>query len=189
MAPPTILVAGATGNTGRSTVETLSSLRKDSAKFSNHRILALTRSSKSAVAQHLASLPGVEVLEKPWLEITPEWLREQNVVRAFIASHNEPSQFAEESTFHLALLNGGVEYVVRISTTTANVHPNYVAYYPRQHWAIETMLATPEFANLKWTSLRPAGFSTMMLYPAVVFIKSVIALTANSSLLGIKVIP
>jgi uncharacterized protein YbjT (DUF2867 family) len=95
------------------------------------------------------------------------------VARAFIASHNEPTQFAEESTFHLAALNAGVEYVVRISTTKANVQPNHTAYYPRQHWAIETMLATPEFEGLQWTSLQPAGFTTMWLHPAVEFIKKV----------------
>lgn len=169
--PPTFLVAGATGNTGHAVVETLSKLLNASSVFSGHRILALTRSANGSVAQRLAQLPGVEVAEQNWVEITPDWLRQQNVVRAFIASHNQPSQFAEESTFHLALLNAGVKYVVRISTTAANVRPDFLSYYPRSHWAIEALLATPEFAGLQWTSLQPNVFTQFTLGPAVALVK------------------
>lgn len=157
---PTILIAGATGNTGRSVTETLPQLLKQSKTFSGHRVLALTRSLKSEVAQRLSKLPGVEVLEKNWVEITPEWLLEQEVVRAFIAPHNQPNQFGEESTFHVAALRAGVKYVVRISTTAANVRPDCDAYYARSHWAIEMMLSTPEFKDMQWTSLQPNIFST-----------------------------
>jgi uncharacterized protein YbjT (DUF2867 family) len=170
---PTILVVGATGNTGRSVVETLSKLLKTSNAntLSSHRILALTRSSNSLVAQHLATLPGVQVLEHNWVEITADWLREHEVVRAFIASHNEPNQFAEESSFHLAALKAGVKYVVRISTTAANVRPDCPAYYPRAHWAIETLLSTPEFEALQWTSLQPNVFTNFYLTSAASLIK------------------
>ncbi|KAM0346002.1 hypothetical protein ACHAPU_006056 [Fusarium lateritium] len=167
----TFLVAGATGNTGRAVVETLSNLLKDSKVFSSYNILALTRSSSGAAAQQLARLPNVQVLEKNWVDITADWLRENHVVRAFIASHNEPHHFAEESTFHVALLNAGVEYVVRISTTAANVRPDYPAYYPRTHWAIEALLSSPEFDRLKWTSLQPNVFSQFWLGPAASLIK------------------
>ncbi|RMI89611.1 hypothetical protein CDV36_016653 [Fusarium kuroshium] len=119
---PTILVVGATGNTGRGVVETLSELLKTT-PFSSHKILALTRSSSGAAAQLLARLPNVELVEQNWVEITLAWLRQHNVERAFIASHNQPNQFAEESTFHLATLQAGVQYVVRISTTAANIRP------------------------------------------------------------------
>jgi uncharacterized protein YbjT (DUF2867 family) len=124
------------------------------------------------VAQQLAKFPGVEVAEQKWTEITPEWLRDHEVVRAFIASHNEPNQFAEESTFHIAALNAGVKYVVRISTTAANVRPDSKAYYPRSHWAIETMLSSPEFASLQWTSLQPNIFTNFYLFAAAEFIKN-----------------
>ena len=104
--------------------------------------LALDEGSLSnPVAQQLSTLPAVVVLEQNWVEITADWLREHEVVRAFIASHNVPNQFAEEPTFHLAALRAGVQYVVRISTTAANVRPDCAAYYPRTHWAIEAMLA------------------------------------------------
>ncbi|KAH7385925.1 NmrA-like family protein [Pyrenochaeta sp. MPI-SDFR-AT-0127] len=168
---PTLLIAGATGNTGRGVVETLSKLLKTSQTFQGHRIVALTRSSKSPAAQQLAQLPNVDVVELNWIEITPDWLREQEVVRAFIASHNEPNQFAEESTFHVAALRAGVKYVVRISTTAANVHPDCNVYYPRTHWAIETMLSSSEFKNLQWTSLQANVFSNFYLSNAVEFVK------------------
>ncbi|CAG9946995.1 unnamed protein product [Clonostachys rosea f. rosea IK726] len=168
---PAILVVGATGNTGRGVVETLSELLKTNTTFSDHRILALTRSLSGATAQQLAGLPRVEVVEQNWVGITADWLRQHNVVRAFIAPHNQPNQFAEESTFHLAALNGGVQYVVRVSTTTANVRPDCPAYYPRTHWAIESLLSSSEFQGLRWTSLQPNVFSSFYLYPAVEFVK------------------
>ncbi|EPS31886.1 hypothetical protein PDE_06844 [Penicillium oxalicum 114-2] len=148
-------------------LSTLSKLvQAPSSPVANHRILALTRAPTGSVAQHLAGLPGVEVIEKCWTEITPEWLLAQDVVRAFIAPHNKPTQFAEESTFHLSLRDAGVKYVVRISTTAAHVHPDSIAYYPRAHWAIETLLGTTEFENLHWTSLQPNVFQTFFLSAA-----------------------
>ncbi|KAG7126823.1 hypothetical protein HYQ44_000543 [Verticillium longisporum] len=164
------LVVGATGNTGKAVAATLSELVKASPTFSNHKILAITRSASGAAAQTLAALPGVEVIEYSWVDITSDWLRQHNVVRAFIAPHNEPSQFAEESTFHLAALKGGVDYVVRISTTAANVHPDCDAYYPRSHWAIEALLSSPEFKRLRWTSLQPNVFSSFHLQPAATLV-------------------
>jgi uncharacterized protein YbjT (DUF2867 family) len=171
--PPTILIIGATGNTGRAVVKTLYKQIDTNQTSSGHRILAVTRSSKSSVAQELAHLPHVEVVEYSWSEITPAWLREHEVIRAFIASHNEPNQFAEESTFHIAALRAGVKYVVRISTTAANVRPNCNAYYPRTHWAIEAMLSSPEFIDLHWTSLQPNVFLPLYLSPAAELIKKV----------------
>ncbi|KAE8164773.1 hypothetical protein BDV40DRAFT_102285 [Aspergillus tamarii] len=168
---PTILIAGATGNTGRSVTETLPRLLKANKALSDHRILALTRSLDSPAAKQLATLPGIEMVEKSWVEITPEWLRENEVVRAFIASHNNPNQFAEETTFHVAALEANVKYVVRISTTAAAVRPNSRAYYQRTHWAIETLLSTPEFESMQWTSLQPNIFSQYYLAPAVQFIQ------------------
>jgi uncharacterized protein YbjT (DUF2867 family) len=168
---PSILIVGATGNTGRAVTQTLPKLLQSSSTLAGNRIIALTRSSSSPVALELAKLPGVEVIEQNWVEITVDWLRKHQVARAFIASHNEPNQFAEESTFHLNAFNAGVNYVVRISTTAANVRPDCPAYYPRQHWAIEHLLGSPEFINLQWTSLQPNVFSPLIMSPAAEFIK------------------
>ncbi|OHE97322.1 hypothetical protein CORC01_07377 [Colletotrichum orchidophilum] len=168
---PTILIAGATGNTGRSVVETLSSFLGKRDTSAGFRVVALTRSAGSSAAQHLGSLPGITVIEKNWVEVNAAWLREQNVVKAFIASHANTNQFAEESTFHQAALKAGVKYVVRISTTAANVRPDSDAFYPRSHWAIETMLGSPEFKGLQWTSLQPNIFFSLHLHGAVDFVK------------------
>ena len=168
---PSILIVGATGNTGRAVARMLPKLLQSSSTLSGTRIIGLTRSSSSPVARELAEVPGVEVIEQNWVEITAEWLREQQVVRAFIASHNEPDQFPHESTFLLNALNAGIKYVVRISTTAANVRPDCPAYYARQHWAIEALLGSPEFNNLHWTSLQPNVFSPLIMNPAAEFIK------------------
>ncbi|KAE8139821.1 hypothetical protein BDV38DRAFT_291101 [Aspergillus pseudotamarii] len=168
---PTFLVVGATGNTGQAVTQTLPAILKANETFSNHRVLALTRSLSSSAAQNLAEIPGVEVVEYNWTDITADWLREQHVVRAFIASHNAPNQFAEESAFHVAALKAGVEYIVRISTTAPNVRPDCEAYYPRQHWAIEALLGSAEFSALGWTSLQPNAFLNFYLAVAAEYIK------------------
>ena len=167
---PTILIVGATGNTGRSVVETLPKLLGNS-KLASHRIIALTRSASSPAAQALAKLPGVELAEQNWVEIDDTWLREHEVARIFIASHGQPNQFAEEGQFLVNALRAGVKYVVRISTTPANIRPDVPAYYARTHWAIETMLGQPEFKEMHWTSLQPNGFLPLVLGGAAGLIK------------------
>ena len=92
---PTILVVGATGNTGKKVVETLPQLIKQSSSLSNHRIICLTRSASSATAKKLAQIPAVEIVEQNWIEIDDAWLQKHNVERVFVASHAEPQQFAE----------------------------------------------------------------------------------------------
>jgi uncharacterized protein YbjT (DUF2867 family) len=151
---PTILIVGATGNTGRSVVETLPKLLQGT-NLSSHRIIALTRNANSPAAKALANLPSVELAEQNWVEIDQDWLREHEVARVFVASHNLPNHFAEEGQFLVNALKAGVKYVVRISTTAANVRPDYQAYYPRSHWS----------------SLQPNGFAPMFLTPTAEFIK------------------
>lgn len=167
---PTILIVGATGNTGRSVVEILPKLLENT-KLASHRILALTRSASSPSAQALVKLPGVEVAEQNWVEIDDTWLREHEVVRIFIAPHVQPNQFAEEGQFYVNALRAGVKYVVRISTAAPNIRPDIPAYYARTHWAIETMLSQPEFKEMHWTSLQPNIFLPLALGPTAEFIK------------------
>jgi len=54
----------------------------------------------------------------------------------------------------------------------AVIGPASPVYYGRTHWAIERMLAEPDFAGLKWTSLRPNLFSTMFLNTAAEAVKA-----------------
>ena len=77
--PPSFLIAGATGNTGRSVVKTLSSLLKHNDAFATYQILALTRDSRSVVAQQLAELPSVQVVQQNWVDVSSDWLREREV--------------------------------------------------------------------------------------------------------------
>jgi uncharacterized protein YbjT (DUF2867 family) len=167
---PTILIVGATGNSGRSVVEALPKLLENT-KLASHRILALTRSVSSPSAQALAKLPGVEFAEQNWVEIDDTWLCEHEVVRIFIAPHVQPNQFAEEGQFYVNALRAGVKYVVRISTAAPNVRPDIPAYYVRTHWAIEAMLSQPEFMEMHWTSLQPNIFLPLALGPTAEFIK------------------
>lgn len=101
---PSILVVGATGNTGKSVVETLPKLLQSSKTLKDHRVIALARSAKSPVAQQFTKLTGVEVVEKNWIDIDAKWLRENEVTRAFIASHKIAYPFHPRIEFPLCSL-------------------------------------------------------------------------------------
>jgi hypothetical protein len=167
---PTILVIDPTDNTGHGVLGSLPALLQRSQTLQEHRVLAVTTSVTSAAADWISRMPDVQLLEQDWTEIDAAWLRAHVVVRAFIASHNQPNQFAEESQFHFEALHAGVEYVVRISTMATNVRPDHPAYLSRSHWAIETMLSQPAFENLRWTSLQHNVFLPFILWPAADFI-------------------
>jgi uncharacterized protein YbjT (DUF2867 family) len=166
---PTILVIGATGNTGKSVVRHLPKLLESS--NTSYRILGLTRSLKNPASQKLAALPRVEIQEKDWTTIDAAWLRSQEVARVYIAPHNLPHQFVEESALHIALLQAGVKYVVRVSTNVEYIGPTNPVFYGRSHWAIENLLSQPEFTSLQWTSLQPNFFTASYLASAVEWIK------------------
>lgn len=168
---PTILVVGSTGNTGQGVTETLSQ-ELSSTAFAQYRVIALTRSSKSSVAQKLSKLNHIEMVEKDWTMIDADWLKEHDVERIFIASHNGVSHFTDESLFLTNALEAGVKYVVRISTTRANVGPNTPVFYGRNHWAVEAMLSTPEFAELAWTSLQPNVFTAYTIPGCIAWAKT-----------------
>ncbi|KAH6714137.1 hypothetical protein BKA61DRAFT_607257 [Leptodontidium sp. MPI-SDFR-AT-0119] len=165
----TILIIGATGNTGKSAVRNLSRLLESSR--TSYRILALTRSVDSPASQSLAKLPNVELKEKDWTTIDAAWLQNEHIFRAYIAPHNLPSQFAEESNLHLALLHAGVRYVVRISTNAEYLSPTNPVFYGRAHWAIENLLSQPEFKDLQWTSLQPNFFTISYLASVADWVK------------------
>lgn len=167
---PTILIVDATDNTGHGVLRSLPNLLRKSRTLQKHRVLAATTSVTSTAADRMSRMPGVELVEQDWAEIDAAWLRAHAVVRAFIASHNRPNQFAEESQFHFEALTAGVEYVVRISTIATNVHPGHPTYLSRSHWAIETMLSQPAFENLQWTSLQHNVFLPFILWPVTEFI-------------------
>ncbi|KFZ24121.1 hypothetical protein V502_01400 [Pseudogymnoascus sp. VKM F-4520 (FW-2644)] len=166
---PTILIVGATGNTGKSAVRQLSKLLESSA--TKHRIVGLTRSLDSPASQELALLSNVEMVEKDWTSIDATWLKNQDVIRAYVAPHNLPSQFVDESALYSAMLQAGVRYVVKLSTTVAFLGPTNPIFYGRSHWAIETMLCQPEFKSMQWTALRPNFFAATFPGSSVDWIK------------------
>lgn len=159
---PSFLIIGATGNTGVGVVHTLSSLLEIRAFFSSYNIIALTRNASGKAAQELAKLHRVQVIEKNWIYISAEWLREHQIQRLFIASHIGPSHFTDESLILTYAKEAEVEYVVRISTTASYISPDTSVFHGRNHWAVETMLSQPEFNSMKWSSLRPNGLTSLI---------------------------
>ena len=166
---PSILVVGATGNTGRNVVRTLPDLLK--ANKQNYRILAVTRDAKTPAALSVAGIPDVELIEKDWTEIDASWLKENGVARAYVTSHNTLSQFTDESRLFVAMLHAGVKYIVKISTTEEDTRPASSTFYGPAHWALEQMLSQPDFESLQWTSLRPNAFAGFILAPVVQWVK------------------
>jgi uncharacterized protein YbjT (DUF2867 family) len=158
---PSFLVVGATGNTGGGVLQHLTDALPKSERFSQYRIIGLTRDTNGAKAQELSKLPRVDMIAQDWTMIDSAWLKEHEVERVFIASHNGVSHFTDESLFFNYALEAGVKYVVRISTTTTNIGPATPVFYARNHWAVETMLEQPEFKDLQWTSLQPNVFISM----------------------------
>ena len=168
---PSILIVGATGNTGASLVRVLPGLIAQVPTLKDHEIIALTRDAQGSVAQQLSKLPGVNVIEKNWTYIDSEWLQSHNVERLYIASHNLATHFTDESLFFTAVLGAGVTYAVRLSTTHSNVGPASSVFYGRNHWAIENLLEQPEFDSLQWTSLQPNVFTKFLESPAIAWLQ------------------
>lgn len=77
---PIILVVGATGNTGRGVMETLPKLLGASCALSGHQIIAFSRSLNNLTAQSFVKLLGIIILEKRWVHITANWLREYEFI-------------------------------------------------------------------------------------------------------------
>ncbi len=164
-----ILIVGATGNTGQNVVRTLSAALATSAPVT--KLIALTRDANSAAARTLGQLPGVTFEVKNWVSIDAAWLRERDVKRVFLIPYNGAAQFTDETNFLLAARDAGVEYLVRLSTMVHYIQPDSPVFYGRQHWATEALLDTPAFASLGWTSLQPNFFGSVFLADCVPFIK------------------
>eukprot|EP00026_Physarum_polycephalum_P013058 Phypoly_transcript_13421.p1 GENE.Phypoly_transcript_13421~~Phypoly_transcript_13421.p1 ORF type:complete len:287 (+),score=54.84 Phypoly_transcript_13421:158-1018(+) len=136
-----IVVAGATGNTGRPCVEALSK--------KGHNVVAITRDPQSAVSQELARLPGVEVVLVKNAFTKP-------IDRAYILSRD--ASFVDETELIRLAKEAGVKYIVKLATgarAMKNVYAKIAA--GRSHLAVEFFL---ERGDVPWTSLRPNTFYT-----------------------------
>ncbi|KAF9546855.1 hypothetical protein EC957_009307 [Mortierella hygrophila] len=167
--PHNILIIGATGNTGRSVLAHLPALLTSAGL--DYQILALTRSLTSPASQSLSLLPRVTIVEKDWTAITAPWLLANSVQRIYIAPHNLPTQFFDESALLVAALAAGVKYIVKLSTNLCFIDPTSPVYYGRTHWAVEELLSTPEYGDVMWTALRPNVFTSSFLGNAVGWIR------------------
>jgi uncharacterized protein YbjT (DUF2867 family) len=173
MSSPSILIVGATGNTGVSAVKYLSQLISALPSSSNlpRRIIALTRNVNSAVSKQLAQLKHVEVKEKDWTYINHTWLIEEKVTRVYIAPHNLPHQFIDESKFLIESKAAKIQYLVKLSTNIHVIGPDSPTYYGRSHWAIENLLEQTEFNSLNWTVLRANAFMGFFVFPSIELLK------------------
>ncbi|CAF0876499.1 unnamed protein product [Adineta steineri] len=150
-----ILVVGATGNTGSSVVKHLSELISNSSSSSLDQqpwqIIALTRDANSTASKQLSQLDHVEVKEKDWTTIDSTWLIETKISRVYLAPHNLPHQFNDESKFIVECKLAKINYLVKLSTNIHYVTPDNPVYYGRAHWAAEHLLEQNEFKQLNWT--------------------------------------
>jgi len=173
MSSSSILVVGATGNTGVSTVKFLSQLISSLPSSSKvpRQIIALTRNATNTVSKQLAQLDHVKLQEKDWTSIKSEWLIEAKVARVYLAPHNLPHQFVDESKFLIACKTAKVDYLVKLSTNIHFIRPDSHIYYGRSHWAIENLLEQTEFRQLNWTVLRANVFISTLISPSVDWLK------------------
>ena len=173
MSSTSILIVGATGNTGVSAVKQLSQLLSALPTSSNvpRRIIALTRNQNSDISKQLAQLNHVEVQAQDWTLIKRSWLVEQNVTRVYIAPHNLAHQFVDESHFLLECKAAKIQYLVKLSTNIHFIGPDSPIYYGRSHWASETLLEQPEYKSLNWTVLRANYFTGTLLFPSLELFK------------------
>ena len=171
-----ILVVGATGNTGKGVVTRLSELLSSVSTFTlssqQYQILALTRSASGTSAKQLSALPHVKVIEADWITMKADFLTQHNVQRVYIAPHNLPDQFVDESSFVLACLQAKVRYLVKLSTLPNYVRPDSSVYYGRSHWAVEQLLSSPELSALPFTVLRANYFLPYIVGPVVQLLRA-----------------
>lgn len=134
-----IVVAGATGNTGKPCVEALSK--------KGHNVVAITRDPQSAVSQTLAQLPGVEVVLVKDAFTKP-------IDRAYILSRD--ASFVDETELIRLAKEAGVKYIVKLATAPYAMKGVYEKNASgRSHQAIEFFL---ERGEVPWTSIRPNTF-------------------------------
>ncbi len=119
----------------------------------------------------MAQLKHVEVREKDWTSINSEWLTEMKVARVYLAPHNFPSQFVDESKFLVECKAAKIEYLVKLSTDIHYLTPDNSVYYGRTNWAIENLLEQKEFKQLNWTILRANYFVGTLVLPTIELLK------------------
>ena len=119
----------------------------------------------------ILQLDHVEVREKDWTLINSAYLTEAKVARVYLAPHNFPHQFADESRFLVECKAAKIQYLIKLSTNMHYLKPDSLIYYGRTQWAIENLLEQVEFKELNWTVLRSNDFIGTVLTPIVDWLK------------------
>lgn len=143
-----IVISGATGNTGFPTVNELS-------KANDVHIIAFTRDKKNKNSIALANLPNVEVKEINLAE--PEtFLEHLKDAQAVMTATPWNDLLENEINLINVAIRQGVEFLLKISTTSTTMNENSKVGYARKHLLIEKYLQ--ESKRIKWAGLRPNEF-------------------------------
>lgn len=150
MSQATILVAGATGFTGRQTVEILLAKKIP--------VRALVRSDDQRAAQ-LRQL-GAEVVVGDLLDLNAVRAAMEGIKAAYFVYSIAPGLIEASSYFALAAKEAGVESVVNMSQISARrVAKSNAAL---NHYTAERVF---DWSGLAMTHLRPTYFSQWLIYP------------------------
>jgi uncharacterized protein YbjT (DUF2867 family) len=155
-----LLVTGASGLNGGAVVRRLSA--------QGVPVRALVRNRTRAA--HLATLPGVEVVEGDMAR--PETLVEplRGVDRAMLTSSSDPMMLEVQSNFIDAAKQAGVEHVVKLSGIMPEVDSDF--RFARMHGLIEQHL---EASGMAFTHLRAGEFMQA-------YFRQVRSIAANSAI-------
>ena len=145
----TIVVIGATGNTGRAVVKELRALGQNPVCVVRNAEKArevLGADAKTAVA---------ELTERPALEKALA-----GVQSVFVVTGHNVSMVEQQNNILDAALKAGTEYLVRVSGARAVAKADSASVVGRSHAAINERLKA---SNIKWVILSPSMFMQNML--------------------------
>ena len=145
-----ILVTGATGNTGRKTVEILTS------KGLPVRALVHKEDERAAALRTM----GAEVVLSDLLDLNAVRSALEDVRRAYFIYPIAPELLEATTYFALAAKEAGVEAVVNMSQISARRESKSKAAL--NHWAGERLF---DWSGLAVTHLRPTYFAQWLIYP------------------------
>ncbi|MGI4840992.1 MAG: NmrA family NAD(P)-binding protein [Janthinobacterium lividum] len=150
MAKPTILVAGSTGNTGRKTVEILTS------KGLPVRALVHKEDERAAALREM----GAEVVLSDLLDLNSVRSALEGIRSAYFIYPIAPQLLEATAYFALAAKEAGVEAVINMSQISARRESRSQAAL--NHWAAERLF---DWSGLAVTHLRPTYFAQWLIYP------------------------
>jgi NAD(P)H dehydrogenase (quinone) len=139
-----IAVVGATGNTGRSVVKELKKLGQDP--------ICIVRNAEKA-REVLGSDVKTAVAELTDRAALDQALK--GVTSVFVVTGHNPQMVEQQNNVLDAALQGGAQYLVRVTGARALITPDSESVIGRGHYAIEKRLRE---SGIKWVVLRPGLF-------------------------------